>query len=179
MTKNPLSQLEESRKALKNMTVDLQKVAAAMRSLARKERHGVIRVAREQGALVDVVVRGEAKYGTNAVELLASHMGIQPDWLYKLKRVYNAFYEEDMEVFYQHGKNKDAKALTLSHLILLSSVTGEKASVMKLAKKTMDKHWTVVELRSAIAKAKGPKPPSQISIPGGIQKVLKLSLIHI
>ena len=100
-------------------------------------------------------------------------MGKQPDWLYKLKRVYNAFYVEDMEFFYQHGQKENAKPLTLTHLILLASVAGEKKATMNLAKRTMDQRWTVAELRSAIAKTKKASPSRPTSIPAGIHKMLK------
>jgi hypothetical protein len=141
MSKKPQNQLQESKRAFKEMKADLQKVAAKMQNLDRKENYGLIKVAREQGELVDVVMSKPDRYGTNSVELLAAYLGRKADWLYKLKRLFRAFDDESMGILFQQGREKNAKPLTLSHLILLGAITGKPMPfIMSLAKKASMQH---------------------------------------
>ena len=176
MPKETLGHATESKKAFKKMNDPLQAVALELTKQERRENQGVIKIAREQGQLVGAVMNKPDKYGQNSVELLATYLNRTPDWLYKLHRFSTAFCDETMEELFQLGRLEN-KSLTLSHLILLSALTGKNESFIKaLAKKAIKGRWTVADLKVAISESKpskSSKAGTQMSIPAGLQQMLK------
>jgi hypothetical protein len=128
----------------------LKKMARYLQELNEKEARGILLLKHDFGTVIWQVCENEARYGANAMRLLANYLGAKVEDLYSLIYFRKAFSREEVEGMALR-RLSDGGRIKIDHLIAISRVPWKDRA--GLLERVFNESLSVVQLRRVLGKS--------------------------
>ena len=177
--KSVAPQERERNRILKKMPEPLQAVAKRMDRSAAAAAKGLLRFQYKDGQVYAAVIADNAKYGANAVELLAEYRGCSANDIYTLRNFAERYTLEQVDELFGEVM-AGGRPWSIKHVQQLIAIESEKQHD-KLYKICREKGLSANALAAQVSatakkthtRAGGRKPARPTSIPAGAQQMVK------
>ena len=166
------------KRLLAEMSPELQMVAIQLDKSALIAARGVLKMCYRDGEVLRAVKENPAKYGVKGLDQIAKYRGESLSTLYLNIRMVEIWsFEEIEQLCYRYTQT--GKQIKKSHLYVLCEVESD-ARRNELMEEWFDSPMSVRELRALVGREKkkqklgvGRKPARPVSVPAGVQQMVK------